>query len=170
MRLLVCALVRLNALSLTKAEARAERKPLLIANWKYKNQSRLQTPPKDMKFLKKKLRSLGYQVTVEENLRAGELDNVVGDYAEVLTADDEVYFHYAGHGLELGGSTMLLGVDFDARDARDDPEARGTVYPLDAPIDRLSTAKAAVVVIDKCRHNRVAPSYVVSKNSHQARL
>ena len=68
----------------------------------------------------------------------------MADYAETLKGDDEVLFHYAGHGLEIDGATMLLGIDFNARDK---PDARRSGYYLDSLIDRLSAAFISMQLI-----------------------
>ena len=111
----MCALVCLSAVSLMKTEARAERKALLIGNAKYQREGRLRTPPRDLKKMSKVLKGLGYKVTVKRDVKVRSFPDVVADYAETIKADDEVYFHYSGHGLEIGGEALLLGVDFTAR-------------------------------------------------------
>ena len=70
MRWLLCAVVCLSALGLLNLEAHAERKALLIANAKYRGRvaQALRTPLNDVKFLSKKLKQLGYRVTVKRNL------------------------------------------------------------------------------------------------------
>ena len=102
----------------------AERRALLIANSTYKK-SRLRTLKRDVHFLKKKLSDLGYRVQVKRNIRVGNFSDVVADFVETLEAEDEAYFHYAGHDLEIDGEAFLLGVDFKTREKR---EARKDGY------------------------------------------
>ena len=136
---------------------RGARRALLIANSSYRHEARLKTPRRDVEIMRTKLRGLGYQVTVLQDLGGVELSDEVASFSRMLSPSDEVYFHYAGHGLEVDGEAMLLGVDFTGHTKS---EALHRGYYVSAVVSLLSKVKRAVVVIDACRNNPFARSIV----------
>lgn len=61
-----------------------------------------------------------------------------------------MYFHYAGHGLEVGGDSIILGTDFSAVEPG---EALIQDFHVSSMIGLFSKARRVVMVIDTCRNH-----------------
>jgi formylglycine-generating enzyme required for sulfatase activity len=128
---------------------------LVIGNSGYRHVEKLANPGNDAADIAAKLRSLGYQTELRLDTSNEELGRAVGDYLRRLSShsDNEGFFWYAGHGVQINGENYLLPVDIDAGDNA------GIIYGS-YPLNRLLLAleetarnKVNVVVLDACRDN-----------------
>lgn len=145
----------------------SHRKALLIGNSEYTSISPLKSPPQDVRTLHKILSEQGYQVTMIEELKRDQLEDTVLRYSESLRAQDEVFFYYGGHGLEIDGEGILLGTDFDARDQR---QALIQGYPLERLVLMLGNAKSAVMIVDVTQSTSFARRGFQSRSSRSTGL
>ena len=154
-----------------KTETRKElpagrRLALLIANSNYDGEAQLNTPRADIDVVGSRLKKLGFGITIKYDLDRKQLRKAVAKFTEDLTLNDEVYFHYAGHGLELDdGEPMLLGVDFVAYEAED---AKIQGYKVSSIVSSFSGVGRAVVIVDACRNNPFTKTRSLSRSLSQS--
>jgi len=129
---------------------------LLIGNSRY-NQAELPAVRVDIQKLGKALQSLGFVVSVVEDLpRPRDVeDNIRGFLRdENARPEDILLVYYSGHGLQLEGKPQLLGTGVTATS---DLTAGLRAYsePVDRVIDIMEQAapSARVLIVDACRNN-----------------
>jgi len=98
--------------------AAAARKALVIGNEAY-SEGGLANPVRDAKAIAKKLRGLGFEVTLVTNATLGAMEDKIADYASNLSSRDESFVFYSGHGVQIKDSNFLLPVDWKARTEAD---------------------------------------------------
>ena len=127
---------------------------LLIANYDYDEVPELDAPSRDIDLLEDSLTQYSFEVQVEKNLTNTQIRKVISEYTRQLSKSDSVFFHFAGHGLEINGSAMILGTDFNAREQGD---AYRQGYHVSSLVDLFSKhASKTIMVIDACRNNPFA--------------
>ncbi len=137
--------------------ATPDRHALLIANADYPGERRdLLNPVNDVRLVARTLQQLGFKVTVVENADRATLRQSVATFADGLPRHATALVYYAGHGVQIGGSNLLLPVDSALRsEAAVSQEA----YPVKTLLNRLSSSASAVnvVILDACRNNPFQP-------------
>ena len=136
------------------AEAWAERKALLIGNADYKaKRAELANPVRDVRLLSKALQEAGFRTTIVKNATELKLKKALNRFAESLTARDDAFVYYSGHGIAIDGKNYLLGVEFRATNPVDALARHSDIYPVNQLVKRLEVTRARlrVVVIDACR-------------------
>ncbi|MDR2110688.1 MAG: SUMF1/EgtB/PvdO family nonheme iron enzyme [Spirochaetaceae bacterium] len=128
---------------------------LVIGNSGYLHIETLGNPGNDAVDIAAKLRSLGYQTELRLDTTGEELDRAVAGYLRRLSSnsDNEGFFWYAGHGVQVNGENYLLPVDINADD--DSGVIYGS-YPLNRlllALEETARNKVNVVVVDACRDN-----------------
>jgi len=128
---------------------------LVIGNANYNTIERLTNPVNDATDVASKLRTLGYQVQLKTNIGNVELNRAINDYIQLLArnSNNEGFFWFAGHGVQIDGENYLLPIDVDHTD---DISVKFSSYPVNKLIDSFEyTArnKINVVVLDACRNN-----------------
>jgi uncharacterized caspase-like protein len=92
--------------------AHAERRvALVIGNSAYEHVPQLANPKNDAADMAKKLKDLGFEVVVGENLDLSSMRKTARDFAAKLDGADLSLFFYAGHGLQVNGSNFMAPVD-----------------------------------------------------------
>lgn len=134
---------------------------LLIGNYDYWN-TPLNSVKGDLRSMSDALRSLGFAVTVKENLRnprqfVDALDEVLEKSG--ATPDDVLLLYYSGHGIQLDGKAYLLstGVSPNARVAED---VRDNAESAQALLEEMERAipGTRVLIVEACRNDPLAPS------------
>ena len=125
---------------------------LVIGNAKYANASALTNPSNDAKAIAARLRRLDFTLVNEEHdvsrERMAQALKEFGDRAE--GAEWAVVF-FAGHGLELNGTTYLIPVDAQLmKDTHVEDEAI-SLSRVQAKVDAAS--KLGLVILDSCRNS-----------------
>jgi formylglycine-generating enzyme required for sulfatase activity len=153
-------MVKLISAALLLAGARLcaqenRRHALVIGNSDYRHVEKLVNPPNDAVDIAAKLCTLGYQTELRLDTTLEELDRAVADYLRRLGShsDNEGFFWYAGHGVQINGENYLLPVDINADD---NPGIIYGSYPLNRLLLALEESagnKLNVVVLDACRDN-----------------
>jgi formylglycine-generating enzyme required for sulfatase activity len=128
---------------------------LVIGNARYQNIESLSNPVNDATDIAASLRQLGYQVELKLNVGTADMARAISDYIRRLSSNsnNEGFFWYAGHGVQLDGENYLLPIDVETED---DTAVKYSSYPLNRLIesfDRSARNKVNVVVIDACRNN-----------------
>ena len=139
---------------------------LVIGNDVYRNlpeREQLHNAINDARAMRAALEGLGFEVMpVAENLDRAALVGRLSDFAAKLEQGDIAFFFYAGHGVSLNGANYLLPTDIPppraSGRAEEDRLAELSV-PESSISDRIkrSGARIAVVVLDACRDNPLAP-------------
>jgi formylglycine-generating enzyme required for sulfatase activity len=146
--------------------ALAERRiALVIGNDVYRNLSdneQLHNAVNDARAVKATLESLGFEVIAGENLNRASLVERLSDFGARLQQGDIAFFFYAGHGVSLNGANYILPSDISAprSTGRDEEERLADLAVAEIRvIDRIkgAGARVAVVVLDACRDNPLAP-------------
>lgn len=140
----------LFALQLFTPAYAADRHALVIGNDSYQNVDPLRNARNDARLLGSTMRGMGFSVTTVENANRNQMWDAIDALKLRIKKGDEVIFFYAGHGVQIGSSPVLLPIDINARS--DDQLLREGVS-LHSVQDALRTAKFALLVIDACRDN-----------------
>ncbi|CAD6542392.1 Hercynine oxygenase [Paraburkholderia kirstenboschensis] len=96
----------------------ATRIALVIGNGEYGGNSHdviRQNAPRDAQAVGKRLRALGFDVTVLSNATPAAMQRAIGELRERLTAGGVGLFYFAGHGMRIGGQTLLIPAGLDVR-------------------------------------------------------
>ena len=128
---------------------------LVIGNNNYASIERLANPVNDATDVASKLRSLGYSVELKTNVGNAEMGRAVNDYIQRLAQNrnNEGFFWFAGHGVQIDGENYLLPIDVDSTD---DVSVKYSSYPVNRLVDsfeRTAQNKVNIVVLDACRNN-----------------
>jgi uncharacterized caspase-like protein len=128
---------------------------LVIGNSAYLHVDKLTNPENDAADVAEKLKKLGYETELRLNVGNAEMGLAIAEYVRRLSSssDNEGFFWYAGHGVQLNGENYLLPVDIKADD---DVAVKYGSYPLLQLIesfDQIAHNKVNVVFLDACRNN-----------------
>src|SRR3954452_2811265 len=114
-----CSIQRLAALLallslLLAAPALAEKRiALVVGNSAYQNVTRLDNPKNDATLMADTLGNLGFNLIggrAQLDLDKSSLDNAVQNFGRQIQGADVALFYYAGHGVQVSGSTYLVPV------------------------------------------------------------
>ena len=134
-------------------QAPPPKEALLIANGKYSHFPGLANPLPDAERLGAVLQGLGFRVRVVKNGSREEILDGIKDFENSVRGTNAIaFFHYGGHGVQVGGKNYLLPADADIPDER---RVATRAVELEEVMGALETAnaRANVVVIDACRNN-----------------
>jgi hypothetical protein len=152
----VGALAALFLMIFTATSAHAERRvALVIGNDRYQNVPQLQKAVNDARTIGQALKSLGFDVTVGENLTHTKMSQELVAFAAGVRPGDVALFYYSGHGFEIKGENFLLPVDVPAATEGQDELVRDASFPAQRIVDSLQDrgARTAILVLDACRDN-----------------
>jgi Caspase domain/Putative peptidoglycan binding domain len=127
---------------------------LVIGNSEYEFTAPLANPSADANAVSARLKEIGFEVDLVENLRGGDARRVLGSFAAKTQSAEVAIVYYAGHGIEIGGQNFLVPVD--AR-METEAEAQFEAIPLDDVVRAVEGArKLGLVMLDACRDNPFA--------------
>src|SRR6185369_9250366 len=108
----------------------------------------------DARLIAQTMRSLGFEVDLQLNLKAREFKRVLREFGRRLDDDDAAaVFFYAGHGMQIERRNYLLPVDLNLRDEGEvKDESIDIEDALLSRIDRVRP-RARIFIIDACRDN-----------------
>jgi hypothetical protein len=131
--------------------AAAERLALVIGNRDYAVGA-LKNPVNDALAVDRMLRSLGFKVTLVQNLKRDDIGRTIDGFAAQVKPGDDVVVFYAGHGIQVKGINYLPAVDAAIATETDVP--LNSIH-LNGLVERIDEAKAGVRIflIDACRDN-----------------
>ena len=131
-----------------------KRVALVIGNAAYKS-SPLVNPVNDARAMANRLRSLGFDVVLRENLKQREIGGVYREFRNKITPGGVALVFYAGHGVQFKGQNYFPATDADISSEEDVPLQSLNLGNL---LDNMEEAKAGVslVFLDACRDNPFA--------------
>ena len=109
--------------------------------------------PRDAQALGKQLRALGFDVVVLANATPLQMRRAIGEFRERLRAGDVGLFYFAGHGMRLGGQTLLIPAGLDVRSPAS-PIREG--IDLSDVLQAMHTSRNAplnIAILDTCLDN-----------------
>jgi uncharacterized caspase-like protein len=141
-------------LTVDKSGAAENRVALVIGNAAYKS-GPLVNPVNDARAMAKRLRSLGFDVVLRENLKQREIGGVYREFRSKITPGGVALVFYAGHGIQFKGQNYFPATDADISSEEDVPLQSLNLGNL---LDNMEEAKAGVslVFLDACRDNPFA--------------
>ncbi|CAG0987724.1 hypothetical protein RHDC4_02297 [Rhodocyclaceae bacterium] len=124
---------------------------LIIGNAAYR-EAPLKNPVNDARALSNKLRALGFDVMLGENLGQRDMTRLITRFGDKLAGKGVGLFYYAGHGMQVKGRNYLLPVDAQITS---EASARSESIDLDQVLDHLNASGSQfnLVVLDACRNN-----------------
>jgi len=127
---------------------------LVIGNAAY-TQGALVNPVNDARAMARRLRSLGFDVVLRENLKARDIGGVYREFRSKVTPGGVALVFYAGHGIQFKGQNYFPAIDADISSEEDVPLQSLNLSNL---LDNMEEAKAGVslVFLDACRDNPFA--------------
>lgn len=131
--------------------ASGKRLALIIGNANYR-EAPLKNPINDARALAAKLRQLGFEVMLGENLQQREMTRLITSFGEKLAGKSVGMFYYAGHGMQVKGRNYLLPVDAQITS---EASARSESIDLEQVLEHLSNSGTPfnLVILDACRNN-----------------
>jgi len=153
------ALVLLFALTASAQERGADlvkaaperRVALVIGNATYET-APLTNPVNDAKKMADALEGFGFDVTLRNNLKRDEMENVIRAFGEKLRTSEVALFYYAGHGLQVSKVNYLVPVDAKVETEgavkRECISAEFVLEQMEGPRDRTN-----IMILDACRNN-----------------
>ncbi|MET0069451.1 MAG: caspase family protein [Candidatus Thiodiazotropha sp.] len=147
------------------AKPGADRIALVIGNGKYEQLSDLKNAVNDAVLVARTLESLGFKVTLLKNLDDNAIDKAVLDFSENLVdrpSGEALLFYYSGHGIQQGGDSYLLPVDYQV----------GSVpsVTLQDVLQDLQGGNfdSRIIVVDACREDaRLGNNPLTFRNSNE---
>ncbi|WP_158283984.1 caspase family protein [Azospirillum sp. TSO22-1] len=132
--------------------ARAEtRVALVIGNAAYVSGGTLANPVNDARAVAKSLRSLGFEVTVLENVGLRAMTRGISQFGQRLRPDGVALFYYAGHGMQVRGRNFLIPVDAEITS---ESSAISESVDVDSVMQQLSAnTRLNLIILDACRNN-----------------
>lgn len=134
----------------------SRRVALVIGNGQY-TQAPLPNPENDARLIGATMKSLGFDVDLQLNLKAREFKKVLRDFGRRMDDDESAsVFFYAGHGMQIDRRNYLLPIDLNLRD---EGEVKDESIDLeDALLSRIDRVRprARIFIIDACRDNPFA--------------
>ena len=164
--LVVCILSSIIAIALTpavmagqgSAEARsgdftpAAGVALVIGNADYPHQP-LATPLKDAGTMAALLGAAGFEVIALENATRRDMRHALTEFNRRLGTNGVGLVYFAGHGVQLADSTLLLPIDAVTDSAASARRSGVRLEAMLAEMSRQRPASAKLIIIDSCLNN-----------------
>ena len=159
----------LGILAAGVATAGAEtRVALVIGNGAYRDIAALANPPNDAKDVAAELGSLGFKVTVGEDLDQATMERKIADFGKAAATADVSLFYYGGHGLQVAAHNYLIPVDAQLHSEED-------IYKHTVSFDNVLKAQEQghgvhLIFLDACRTNPLKDAPVSAHTEGLARV
>lgn len=147
----LCLLSALICLLPLSANSASNRVALVIGNADYLA-APLKNPENDARDMADKLRLVGFDVVLRENLKIRDIGSALREFRARLSPGDEALFFYAGHGLQVKGINYLPAVDAEIKTEEDLPFQSLNVNQVLEIMDDART-RLNLVFLDACRNN-----------------
>jgi TRAP-type mannitol/chloroaromatic compound transport system substrate-binding protein/uncharacterized caspase-like protein len=141
--------------ALLSLPAHAEKRvALVIGNGSYAHAGRLANPVNDANDIAAFLKTLQFDVVLGHDLPHDGMRRVLRDFRARADQAQIALFFYAGHGMQVGGTNVLIPVDAKLEDELDiEPQT----MRLDAVMTEMERAASVnIVLLDACRNNPLA--------------
>lgn len=132
--------------------AHAEKRvALIVGNGAYTWAGTLENPVNDARKLGDILRSLDFEVHLEENLQRSAFREAIRTFSKSLVGADVALFFYAGHGIQVAGENYLVPADANLQEESDINVELIAVKSLLKQME--GSAKTRIILLDACRNN-----------------
>ncbi len=134
-----------------------KRVALVIGNSAYQSVAQLPNPANDARAFAQVLKDARFDsVVVKTDLGIDAFRQALRDFTALAADADTAVFFYAGHGLEVGGSNLLVPIDAKLRT---DLDAEDETVSVDRVLRALDPVKhLRLVILDACRDDPFAAS------------
>ena len=142
--------------SATLSKPKIQKMALLIANQHYISFNELRTPKADVALIAEVLKKIGFDVSVEHDLRQDNFLKTVQSFAKRLSELDApiVFFHYAGHGSQIDARTYFYPVDMPTSNNKSSLVLDGVdVNMIVDWIEKGNPKGKNFLFLDGCRNN-----------------
>ena len=162
MRLLVLAMALLGGLWAHPAAAQApaagptRRVALVIGNQEYRHVSKLENAVADARAMAAMLRSRNFEVVDGYDLDRSQMNRLFNRFEASMTPGAVAVLYVAGHGVQVGGTNVLVPVDMQPENERD---LLDDGIPMTALMERMAGVNGRrdgglnLLIIDACRDN-----------------
>ena len=146
-----------NPVRASSANSAEHRVALVIGNAAYA-QASLANPVNDARAMASRLRTLGFDVILRENLKTRDIGGVYREFRSKIAPGNVALVFYAGHGIQFKGQNYFPAVDAVINSEEDVPLQSLNLSSL---LDNMEEAKAGVslVFLDACRNNPYSRSF-----------
>ncbi len=151
----VAILVSLLAFWTDGSAMAVQRLALLIGNDAYQDVAPLEKAVNDARSMGEVLGSLGFEVTVAEDLSKHDMDLEIHAFMNRISPGDTVVVFFAGHGIEVNDEPFLLPIDVSSALSREKSLAPPKAVSLTKIVENLRTrpSRLNILFIDACRDN-----------------
>ena len=132
------------------APVQAKRIALVIGNDQYASVEKLKNARNDARLIASVLTKAGFGVTQANDLGREGLWSTIDAFKSNIGKGDEVVFYFAGHGLQIGSTQLLLPTDINPKS---EAQVQRDGVPLIEVQDAFKDARVAIFIIDACRDN-----------------
>lgn len=132
----------------------SRRVALVIGNSAYQNVAHLTNPTNDAELISDALKLDGFAVTSADNLDHDGLVGALRAFANEADTADWAVVYFAGHGMEVGGTSYLIPVDAKLLTDRDIDFETVSLGQVMREIEGARFLR--VVILDACRNNPFA--------------
>jgi uncharacterized caspase-like protein len=139
-------------LSCTALPALADKRvALVMATDDYEHVRPLGNAVNDAQAMERKLKQLGFDVTLETDRNLKRMRRALEDFREDAAGSDVALVYFAGHGVEIAGENRLLPTDADASGL---DQLKETSLPLEEIREMVGeVGKVGLVMLDACRND-----------------
>jgi carboxyl-terminal processing protease len=135
---------------------------LVIGNDKYDHlgpDAQLRRAVNDARSVRQTLESLGFKVTLGENVERSTFNRLWQSFLDEVTPGDTAAFYYSGHGVEIEGQNFLLPSDLpNVGGGRREQLRRESLSVTELLLDLKSRApQVTLIVLDACRDDPFTP-------------
>ena len=128
----------------------ASKVALIIGNNAYVHAPALDNPMNDARAVAKLLRSIGFDVLEHYDVGKADAGDIMEAFAKKTASADVGLVYFAGHGIQVSGTTYLVPTDVSLDNNRD----LRKLIPADHFLeDAAQAGKLGVVILDACRDN-----------------
>lgn len=131
----------------------SRKRALLIGNDAYKKSIPLTTSINNSNGLNEKLSSIGFAVTVGNDLTNDEIDEMIVTFVSKIEADDLVFFFFTGYGIQLDDQYFLLPINDNRITDRRLYRKRAVDAQYTLEMIMKQQPLASVFVLDCCLNN-----------------
>lgn len=127
---------------------------LVIGNGQYRHVAALRNATKDARDIEAALKAVGFNVISGFDLNHQQTLQLLNRFRANLRAGDVGLVYFAGHGISIDNSNLLLPIDFQAAHASDAAAARSNAIDMEqtlAPLLKGAGVRFSMVVADACR-------------------
>ena len=137
---------------------------LIIANFAYED-APLKTPKADALLIRDSLSSIGFEVTLRENLATQrEFVDAIKDFTSRTENSEIRIIYYAGHAMAVDGSNFLMPTEESFNSLEDIEDYGVDVEKIVRYFDNQDEG-ANILILDSCRDNPFAKSWNLTRSS-----